>query len=191
MRKDLRLFATALLVFCCVRLSSQDYNLGIPFIKSFERDEYQAAAPNWSIVQDQQGLMYFGNSEGLLVYDGRSWELFPLPNKSVLRALAISDDGQIYAGGQNEMGYFSPDSSGQWTYTSLKQRIPEAHRDLEDVWEIVSEDGGLYFRSSNKVFFLDEESSQVFDDQIYTFLGKARGRVIAATQDGTIAEISE
>jgi len=189
MRKDLRLFAVAILVFCCVKLSSQDYNLGIPFIKSFERDEYQAAAPNWSIIQDKQGLMYFGNSEGLLVYDGRSWELFPLPNKSVLRALTISIEGRIYAGGQNEMGYFSPDSSGQWSYTSLKQLIPEAHRDFEDVWEIISMDDGIFFRSSNKLFFLDSEGSKVFDDQIYTFLGAANERVIAATQEGSIVEI--
>ncbi|MDW3647954.1 MAG: triple tyrosine motif-containing protein [Bacteroidia bacterium] len=191
MRKNLPLFTLLILVFFCSVGLSQDYNLGIPFIKSFERDEYQAAAPNWSIVQDQQGLVYFANSEGLLVYDGRSWELFPLPNKSVLRALAISESGRIYAGGQNEIGYFSPDSSGQWRYHSLKRLIPESHTDFEDVWEIVTTDAGVFFRSSNKIFFLDSETSQVFSDRTYTFLGSANGKVIAAAQDGSISEIDQ
>ncbi|MEL6253994.1 MAG: hypothetical protein AAFR87_18445, partial [Bacteroidota bacterium] len=189
MRKDLRLFAFILLILCCFPLSSQDYNLGIPFIQSFERNEYQAAAPNWSIAQDQQGLIYFANSEGLLVYDGRSWELFSLPNKSVLRALAISPDGQIYVGGQNEIGHFSADSSGRWNYFSLKKMIPEAHRDFEDVWEIVATDEGVYFRSSGKIFFLNTSRSLVFSDRNYTYLGNANNRVITAAQDGSISEI--
>ena len=43
---------------------------GRPFIRNYEAREYQAHSQNWSILQDQRGVMYFGNSIGVLEYDG-------------------------------------------------------------------------------------------------------------------------
>lgn len=188
MRKYRPHYSFLFFLLYCSNSLCQEYNLGIPFVQSFERNEYQAAAQNWDLIQDHQGLMYFANTEGLLVYDGRNWDLFPLPNKSVLRAIDISKEGHIYAGGQNEFGYFAPDSSGSWIYHSLKASIPAEHRDFEDVWEIVAVEDGVYFRSSNKIFFLDDTHSLVFSDRNYGFLGSANEHVIAASLDGYIEE---
>jgi hypothetical protein len=74
-------------------------------IDNFSPEEYEAAIQNWAIVQDVDGMLYFGNSSGLLQYDGTNWLLYLLPNKSVVRSLAIGDSGKIYTGAQGEIGF--------------------------------------------------------------------------------------
>jgi hypothetical protein len=48
---------------------------GIPFIQNYAPKDYHADSQNWAIVQDRRGIMYFGNSDGVLEYDGVSWRL--------------------------------------------------------------------------------------------------------------------
>jgi hypothetical protein len=57
---------------------------GRPFIRHYTRKEYRASDQNWAIVQDDRGVMYVGNSVGVLEYDGVSWRLIQVPNKSVI-----------------------------------------------------------------------------------------------------------
>ena len=67
--------------------------------------------------------MYFANYEGLLSFDGNYWKTYPLPNKTVVRSIAMGKDNRIYAGGQGDFGYFSPDHNGRLAFTSLKPLI--------------------------------------------------------------------
>ena len=43
---------------------------GEPFIRNYTPKEYGADVQNWGITQDDQGVMYFANNDGLLEYDG-------------------------------------------------------------------------------------------------------------------------
>ncbi|HNO10424.1 MAG TPA: hypothetical protein PKI67_05820 [bacterium] len=58
-------------------LAAQDEQ-GEPFIRNYFPQEYRAQSQNWSIVQDHRGLMYFGNNDGVLEFDGIRWRLSPL-----------------------------------------------------------------------------------------------------------------
>ena len=53
---------------------------GLPPLKVFSPKEYEASRQSWSILQDDRGILFFGNNEGLLTYDGSNWELIPSPN---------------------------------------------------------------------------------------------------------------
>jgi hypothetical protein len=35
-----------------------------PFIRNFPTEEYKAYSQNWAMVQDQRGIIYFGNQYG-------------------------------------------------------------------------------------------------------------------------------
>src|SRR5277367_4068266 len=94
--------------------------IGIPDIINFYKSSYNAGTENRSIVEDQNGIMYFANLEGLLSFDGSSWKLYSLPNKTIVRSIAMGKDNRIYAGGQDDLGYFSPDRNGKLYFTSLK-----------------------------------------------------------------------
>ena len=87
--------------------------IGLPQIINFSSENYHAGAQNWKIDQDEQGIMYFANNEGLLTFNGGNWQLYQLPNKTNLRSVAIAKNGRIYVGGQDEIGFFYPDQTGQ------------------------------------------------------------------------------
>src|SRR5512143_2585228 len=86
--------------------------IGIPDIINYYNSSYNAGTENRGIVEDQNGVMYFANLEGLLSFDGSFWKLYSLPNKSNVRSVAIGKDNRIYAGGQDDFGYFTPDRNG-------------------------------------------------------------------------------
>ena len=112
--------------------------IGFPEVINYNRQNYQGGLQNWDIDQDpKSGLLYFANNEGLLSFDGKYWRLYPLPNKTIVRSVKIGPAGKIYVGGQDELGFFSPNESGSLIYKSLVSQLPEKDRVLGDVWEIV------------------------------------------------------
>src|SRR3954470_17243544 len=80
---------------------------GIPFIKNYTPNEYGASTDNWSAIQDQRGVLYFGNAVGVLQYDGLKWETIPVSNNSIVRSLAIDSNGTIYVGAVGELGFLA------------------------------------------------------------------------------------
>ncbi|WP_439504853.1 ligand-binding sensor domain-containing protein [Sediminibacterium sp.] len=136
--------------------------IGLPEINNYTKNLYNAGAQNWDIRQDKQGVIYVANNEGLLTFDGQTWQLYPLPNKTIVRSVLIGEDGKIYVGGQDELGYFLPNSFGKLVFTSLIKTIPEVERNFGDVWDIVSFKKGVYFRTSNKIFRFFNGKTMVF-----------------------------
>ena len=118
-------------------LFSQEFNIGAPSIDYFSKQTYKAGLANGDGLQDESGIVYFANNDGLLFYNGVEWSLKPLPKRSILRKIELDVDGRIYAGGQNEIGYFYPNEIGDLTFHSLLEKLPEAHRVFDDIWEIV------------------------------------------------------
>ncbi len=125
--------------------------VGIPEITNYYNSTYNAGTENRGIAEDRNGVMYFANLEGLLTFDGAYWKCYPLPNKSNVRSVAIGPDGRIYAGGQDDFGYFSPDKSGRLAFTSLKKLLP-AGNSFTDIWDILPSGNDVFFRSKENIF---------------------------------------
>ncbi len=170
-----------LLAVCCRVLTAQAQGtIGLREVVSYEKQIYNAGAQNWDIRQDIQGRVYFANNEGLLSFDGVYWKLYPLPNKTIVRSIEFGPDHRIYAGAQDEMGYFSPDHSGKLTYTSLKDLVPEADRKFADIWNVVSYDGSIFFRCDSKIFRYTNNKVEVFHPSAnWIFMGQAGEKLIA------------
>ena len=83
---------------------------GVPFFQNFTAKSYEGHQQNWTMLQDDRGVVYIGNLPGILEYDGVRWRSIPLPNASVVRSLAKDSTGTIYVGAHAEFGYLSPDS---------------------------------------------------------------------------------
>jgi len=125
--------------------------IGIPQIINFNKNDFKAGTQTWDIDQDSKGRMYFANNEGLLTYDGTYWKLHPLPNKTIMRSIAIDEKGIIYAGGQGEMGYFAPNERGFLKYVSLTPLLPARERSFADVWDIEIIGESVFFRASERM----------------------------------------
>jgi len=113
-------------------------------------------------VQDHRGIIYFGNNYGILSFDGHNWHLSGIPNKTIIRSLAIDKEGRIYVGGQNDFGYLRPDSRGQLQYVSLKSKIAPPFRDFADVWKIYVTSEGVIFCTSTGHYLLKNNQIDFF-----------------------------
>jgi ligand-binding sensor domain-containing protein/ribosomal protein L23 len=144
-------FLIFFIIFFVKALIGQN-TIGLPQVVNFGINDFRAGAQTWDIKQDKSGRMYFANNEGLLTYDGKYWKLFPQPNKTILRSIAIDNKNRVYAGGQDEIGFYEANKNGVLGYTSLKNLIPKIHKTFTDVWDIEILNETVFFRTADKIF---------------------------------------
>src|SRR5690606_38005458 len=156
------------------------HRVAIPQIINYNNSQYKGGLQNWDIAQDSQGIMYFGNNEGLLTFNGRYWNIFPLPNATVVRSVAIDKNNRVYVGGQDELGYLQADSLGRLRFHSMIDLIPETERKFADVWDIAVQGNDVFFRTNTKM--LHYKDGRMTVDKATTewqFLGVAEGALYA------------
>ena len=57
-----------------------------PYVENFTQKHYgdSCHAQNWTVAQDKNGLVYFGNEKRVLIYDGENGMQLELRNMVVL-----------------------------------------------------------------------------------------------------------
>ncbi len=170
-----------LIFLLCLPLHTLCQNtIGFPDILNYSKQVYKAGLQNWDIKQDKNGIVYFANNEGLLSFDGKYWNNYPLPNKTIVRSVEIGTDNRIYVGGQDELGYFAPAENGRLQFHSLIEQIGVKDRSFGDVWDIISFKGNTYFRSLSKIFKITERTVVVYNaPSEWQFLGECNGKLYA------------
>jgi ligand-binding sensor domain-containing protein/DNA-binding CsgD family transcriptional regulator len=154
--------------------------IGIPEIFNYSKQVYGGGLQSWDITQDKNGIIYLANNEGLLSYDGAYWSIHPLPNKTIVRSVAIATDSRIYVGGQDEIGYFSPSANGRLTYHSLVNLLPSNLRSFGDVWDIVVLNRDLYFRTPTHIFrYANDKMASFPAPAEWMYMGKTNTVVMA------------
>ncbi len=149
-----------------------------PFVINYTKSEYQADNQNWSSAADSAGIVYFGNHAGLLSFDGSNWELFHLPEESVVRSVAEGQNRKIYVGAYEEFGYFKTDERGQKHYISLSDSLDQNLFHNDEIWRIVLHQGKVYFQSFTSIFVYDGENVEPLNPQsAVVLLLKARKRL--------------
>ncbi|HEY0059963.1 MAG TPA: two-component regulator propeller domain-containing protein [Flavisolibacter sp.] len=164
-------------VFLSLYLNGQN-TIGLPAITNYAKQAYKGGSQNWDIKQDNNGLLYFANNEGLLVFDGNFWKLYPLPNRTIVRSVELRQ-GRIYVGGQDELGYFEPNRTGTLTYHSLVHLIPASERSFADVWDIKTFDNQLFFRTSTKIFQLSGDKFSITHSKDWRFMESTGTELVA------------
>lgn len=146
-----------LLIFCVYLLvcsfATAQQDCGLPYITNYSSKEYLGGTDNWSITQDKRGVMYFGNSTGILEYDGVTWRMTALSIESIVRALDVDSSGRVYAGGVGDFGYLSADLHGNSRFISLVNKLPEHERDFGDVAKVYCASDGVYFTTFRKLYY--------------------------------------
>jgi ligand-binding sensor domain-containing protein len=167
-----------LIMISCGSVCGQN-TIGLPQIINFHNNDFKGGSQTWDIKQDAAGRMYFANNEGLLTFDGTYWKLYPQPNKTILRSIAL-DNNRIYAGGQDELGYYTPDSLGILQYTSLKSLIPKQYSTFTDVWEIEVFNQSIFFRTWDRIFEYKNDAIQTYPAETgWHIMVKAGNKLIA------------
>jgi signal transduction histidine kinase len=116
-------------------------------LTAYSPDEYGGAPMVWSVLQSNDGLMYFGNSSGIAEYDGVSWHSLFKTNQSISTySLTKDDKGQIFYAGR-DFGYLDVNHKNGTKPISLLHLIPEELREGFKAWEIHFLQGSLLIRS--------------------------------------------
>jgi ligand-binding sensor domain-containing protein/DNA-binding CsgD family transcriptional regulator len=165
--------------------------IGLPDIINYSKQAYAAGLQNWDIRQDRKGIIYLANNEGVLSFDGKYWNLYPLPNKTIVRSIETGAGDRIYAGGQDELGYFSPGPNGNLKFTSLTGLLPENERSFGDVWDICLFKKDIYFRTIGKIFRYTGNTMTVYKAPTeWSYLGVCNNRLYAHDYQTGILEFT-
>ncbi|GLB49396.1 hypothetical protein Y10_17640 [Neptunitalea sp. Y10] len=125
-----------------------------PDIRHYNRTDFESDTQFWTACEDTLGNMYFGNNDGILIYDGVHWNTVVLPNSSSVRSLVKDANGTIYAGGYNELGIVQKDEYGTYNFKSLKETYKLDNFNFENIWQAHSLNEHLIFRTFTKIFVL-------------------------------------
>ena len=165
-------------IFSYYSVSGQ-HTIGLPQITNYSKTDFHAGTQTWDIRQDDNGVLYFANNEGLITFDGTYWKVNPMPNRTIMRSLAI-DNNRIYVGGQGEMGYFTPDAAGFLRYESLTGLLPKMQKVFADIWDIKILGQSVFFRATDRIFEWKNNTIQVFlPKSEWQFLTVAGSRLLA------------
>lgn len=135
-------------------------------IRNYTPREYNGQGQVFTVLQDEQNIIYFGNAGGLIEYDGVSFRYIPTKNNTTVRAMVQGYDGKIYVAAIGELGYLEPDSLGHLEYRSLLEFVPEKYRtQISDVWEAHATPEGVYFQTSKYIFRWHNGKMKVWEAQ--------------------------
>lgn len=129
---------------------------GSPIILNYSPDIYNAGSKNKAIAAGLSGSVYFANDAGMLLYDGRNWSLYKLPNHAGVQAL-LSFENKIYVGGDNELGYFTKDQNEKYQYTDLKANLDSEGISFREMKGIFSYDKTIFFQTEDRLIQFEQD----------------------------------
>lgn len=131
---------------------------GYPVINHYDRSDYFGSDQFWDIVQDDRGVMYFGNSNyGIQQFDGINWNIISPPNSTQAYHLAKNEEGTIFSGHRSDFGYLEPDSLHRLQFRSLLSNVPDSLQDFNIVKAVETLQEKAYFCTDHTLFEWDKE----------------------------------
>jgi len=166
--KELKYILVILFIVCIISIPGQPNNkkikeIGKTLINYFSPKTYKSGPRNWSIAQDNRGVMYFGNESGVLEYDGNFWRKIEVPGNQTVRSITSDKNGRIYVCASTDFGYLAPDSIGQLKFNSLLPLLDEKYKQFGEVWDVETSSHGAFFKTKKEIFKWDGSKITVWD----------------------------
>lgn len=129
-----------------------DGPLGRPAIQRFSPD-IEVYPRNFAAVQGPSGIVYVGNAEGVLSFDGTEWHKHPLGREKLARTLAHDGESRLYVGGYNEFGYFDTPVAPEAEFVDLTAEFELEDAEFADIWQVFVAPEGVFFLALEDLFF--------------------------------------
>ena len=137
----------------------------LPPVLNFSPNDYHAGNQNWMVSRADNENVYVANSLGLLEYNGNRWELYPVPNNTIVRAVKAVEN-KIFTGAYMEVGYWEKNLCGLLEYYSLLSKFPNKIQDGEQFWRIEAVGNTVIFQSFEGVYLYDVGTDKVVEIKI-------------------------
>jgi AraC family transcriptional regulator, chitin signaling transcriptional activator len=139
-------------------------------LKIYDKSDFVADSQFWSVCEGKDGVMYFGNNDGVLVFDGEHWQKIILPNNSSVRSLSPGADGTIYAGGYDEAGIIKRLKNGTYEYQSIIKELQPEGRNLENIWAIQNLGNRMLFRVYSEIIvYAGKTATHLPSSSVFTY----------------------
>ncbi len=143
-------------------VNAQSFFGSKPFIQNYNNKDFNTVENQvWSIVEADNGLMFFGHNNGILVFDASEWKTVTVPNKSYVRSLAKGKDERIYVGAVNEFGYVDLNDSLGYEFHSLTSLIEDTSIQWDDVWDVFALSDEVIFCTYSGLFIYKNEKIDI------------------------------
>lgn len=144
-------FRTAIiLLLFWMGMNSQE----LPPMETYAPSNYGAQHQNWGISSTVDNRIYVANNNGLLEFDGERWQLYGMPNNSIVRSVNAIED-KIYTGCFMDFGFWEKNEIGKLNYTSLVQALNIELLQDEQFWNILSHEGYIIAQSNARIYLID------------------------------------
>lgn len=160
MLKFLRLYLLFSIVLPLQIYAADIKSIGAPYIENYPKSTYSSGNQNWAIAKGKNGIMYFGNAEGLLTFDGRYWQKYKMPNRQIVRSVAVDKNNKIYTGSFGEFGFWAF-KNNKLSYNSLTSLLPKGVSVTDEVWKIYVEGNQVIFQTFSKIFIYKNNKIEV------------------------------
>lgn len=141
---------------CCFYLSGQPVNYSNSQLKYYIVNNFSIHNQNWAISQNPiNHFVYFANSEGLIEYNGISWEKHALKDNLPIRAVQVFKNGDVFTGSFEEFGFWKHNPKGVLEYNSLVGLTDLEKND--EIWKIHILDNKVFFQSFTSIYIYDFE----------------------------------
>ena len=129
---------------------------GMPLLRRFTPADYHASPNQLALTTDASGRLYVGNIEGVLRFDGETWDLITLPGNAVARDVVTGADGRIYVSSYDNFGVLTTNATGEVAFQELltASGLQGEDRHVGTVWEAIPTPDGVYFRAEHELFFI-------------------------------------
>jgi serine phosphatase RsbU (regulator of sigma subunit)/ligand-binding sensor domain-containing protein len=161
------IFLSVLSCFVWSFLSGQKLNETGYYLNviNFQPLQTRSHPQNWDITQDNRGILYFANNDGVLEFDGIDWRTIKF-NNNVVRSLDVDEKGIVYVGLEpEEFGFLEPDNIGNLKFTSLSALLDSRYTMTGGIEMIKATKDGVFFQSNNYLFFWNGQSFNIWEPE--------------------------
>lgn len=174
--KSKNIFLSIFLIFIFSFTSlAQIVDQGLPFIRNITPSESGFKGNTFSITQDGRQIMYFGNFNGLLEYDGSSWNLIPVNGNPIL---AKDSHDNIFVGAFNQIYSLSHDSHGQLKLVALMDSVS-----FGQIISMFVEGDNIIFTTHNNLYVFNQSLQRLFNDPSFVHVFKVGKHIMINSPD--------
>lgn len=143
-----------------------------PAVRYYGKQAYGAGTQNWSGECNEEGIAFFANNNGVLIFDSEEWTIIPNHNRTNTRSLYYDrQENVLYAGATNELGKISLRGETV-TYTSLLDSLGVT---VSEIWNIGRLGEDIFFQDDRHIYILKDQAERSI--KTYTF----ENRILCST----------
>jgi serine phosphatase RsbU (regulator of sigma subunit)/ligand-binding sensor domain-containing protein len=146
-------------------VSNKNYSQkGDYFVSNYLPKDYLAGANNLGVTQNNDGMIFVANINGVLIFDGVNWQHCKRKDEISIQCIAKTNSGKIVVGTEDgDIALIEKDKNGKFYYASLIDNLPAKSRPQQIIRQIVVLGESTFFLSADKLIEFKNSEFKVYN----------------------------